>query len=183
MFLAVLGSLLVAIVLWEAFETIVLPRRVTRRFRLTRGFYRATWRPWKWLALKIRKRRRRDALLSIYGPLSLIFLLIFWAVGLLFGFALLHYGFGSQLKGDAYGRSLWTDLYLSGTTLFTLGLGDVVPASTAGRVLVVLETSFGFGFFALIIGYLPVLTIPMRWSRPTKPTIAAGPQCNSAEPT
>ncbi|HZR31059.1 MAG TPA: ion channel [Terriglobales bacterium] len=157
MFWAVLGCLLVAIVLWEAFETIVLPRRVTRRFRLTRGFYRATWRPWRWLALRVRKRRRRDALLSIYGPLSLIFLLIFWAVGLLFGFALLQYGFGSQLKGEAYGRGLWTDLYLSGTTLFTLGLGDVVPVTTAGRALVVLEASFGFGFFALVIGYLPVL--------------------------
>ena len=40
------GAALILLVLWEAFETIVLPRRVTRRVRLTRLFYRATWRPW-----------------------------------------------------------------------------------------------------------------------------------------
>ncbi|MGZ8449241.1 MAG: hypothetical protein ACXWWV_06585 [Candidatus Deferrimicrobiaceae bacterium] len=40
------GIGLIAVVLWEGFENIVLPRRVTRRFRLIRLFYRRTWRPW-----------------------------------------------------------------------------------------------------------------------------------------
>jgi hypothetical protein len=53
--------------------------------------------------------------------------------------------------------SFWTDLYLSGTTFFTLGLGDVVPRSGFARVLVVTEAGFGFGFLAAIIGYLPFI--------------------------
>jgi len=32
-------------VLWETFETIVLPRRVTRQFRLTRFFYQLNMAP------------------------------------------------------------------------------------------------------------------------------------------
>ena len=33
---AILGVALIGIILWDAFETIVLPRRVTRKIRLTR---------------------------------------------------------------------------------------------------------------------------------------------------
>ena len=39
----IVGVGLVLVVLWETFETIVLPRRVTRQFRFTRAFYRWTW--------------------------------------------------------------------------------------------------------------------------------------------
>ena len=44
--LAAFGLLLLTTILWDAFETIILPRRVTRLFRLARFFYRSTWRPW-----------------------------------------------------------------------------------------------------------------------------------------
>ena len=44
--LAVLGVALILIVLGDAFETIVLPRRVTRRISLARLFYRSTWLFW-----------------------------------------------------------------------------------------------------------------------------------------
>ena len=37
------GILLTAIVLWDAFETIILSRRVSRKLRLTRLFYGITW--------------------------------------------------------------------------------------------------------------------------------------------
>ncbi len=52
---------------------------------------------------------------------------------------------------------LGTDLYVSGTTLFTLGLGDVVPHSLLARALIIFESGVGLGFVALVIGYLPVL--------------------------
>jgi len=50
-----------------------------------------------------------------------------------------------------------TDIYLSGTTFFTLGLGDVIPRSGLARALVVMEAGFGFGFLAAVIGYLPFI--------------------------
>lgn len=151
------GAALVLLVLWETFETIVLPRRVTRQFRLTRLFYRSTWIPYVALAGLRKTRRKRDALLSFYGPLSLLGLFAFWAVALLFGFALIHYGDGETLSGSLFPSRFGNALYLSGTTLFTLGLGDITPASPLARFVTVLEAGIGFGFLALVIGYLPVL--------------------------
>jgi hypothetical protein len=153
----VLGAFLVFAVLWETFETIVLPRRVTRQFRMTRLFYRYSWLPWRALAGIRRNKKKRDAMLSYYGPLSLLMLLAFWAITLVFGFALVHFGDSEQMAGAVYPSRFGNALYLSGTTLFTLGLGDVTPASSLGRFVTVLEGGIGFGFLALVIGYLPVL--------------------------
>src|SRR5436309_9168944 len=91
------GGVLVAVVLWDAFETIVLPRRVTRRVRLTRFLYRATWQPWAALASLIRKKKRRETWLSVFGPLSLLMLLTVWAVCLVFGFALIQWAINSRM--------------------------------------------------------------------------------------
>jgi hypothetical protein len=150
----VVGALIILTVLWEAFETVVLPRRVTRRFRLTALFYRSTWTIWKLIARNVRKVSSRETFLSFYGPLSLLFLFIFWAIGLIVGFGLILYG-ESTLAGAAH--TLSTAIYLSGTTLFTLGIGDVVPHTPPGRFLVVVESGLGFGFLALVLSYLPVI--------------------------
>ena len=40
---AVLGVFLIGLIVWEGFETIILPRSVTRSLRVTRGFYRLLW--------------------------------------------------------------------------------------------------------------------------------------------
>jgi len=151
------GAVLVLTVLWETFETIVLPRRVTRQFRLTRAFYRITWKPYAALAGLRKSPKKRDALLSFYGPISLLLLIAFWAMSLVLGFGLIHYGDGASLSGNLFPSRLGNALYLSGTTLFTLGLGDIAPASPLARFITVLEAGIGFGFLALVIGYLPVL--------------------------
>jgi ion channel len=152
-----LGVLLIVVILWEAFETIVLPRRVARRIRLTRAFYRSTWRPWSALARGVLSGSLRETVLSVYGPLSLLVLLTFWAAGLILGFALLHWLVGSAVRIADGESGFGTDLYMSGTTFFTLGLGDVTPRTAAARVLTVIQAGMGFGFLALVIGYLPVL--------------------------
>ena len=151
------GVAIFLIVIWDAFEAIILPRRVTRRFRLTRLFYRTTWRMWKFCACLIRVRKTRETLLGIYGPISLLMLLAVWAVGLVFGFGLMQYGAGSAVNVAGMQPGFWTDVYLSGTTFFTLGLGDVVPRSGIARFLTVAESGFGFGFLAAVIGYLPFI--------------------------
>ena len=94
---AIAGLALIIVVLWEGFETVVLPRRVTRRFRLTRFFYRRTWRPWVAMVNAFVPARRRETWLSYFGPLSLLLLLSIWAVGLIAGFALLYWAGGSAV--------------------------------------------------------------------------------------
>nr|MDQ6908154.1 two pore domain potassium channel family protein [Chloroflexota bacterium] len=121
---ALLGLLLAVTVLWDAFETIILPRRVSRQFRLTRLFYRYTWQAWSFGPR--RGKRRRDTYLSLYGPLSLLVLLGVWAVGLILGFGILQWGCGSHITTASGNHSFGTDVYMSGTTFFTLGLGDVI---------------------------------------------------------
>ncbi|MGC1484951.1 MAG: potassium channel family protein [Candidatus Acidiferrum sp.] len=153
----VAGAAIFLIVLWDAFEAIILPRRVTRRFRLARLFYKSTWHVWKFATSRISSRKRREALLGFYGPLSLLVLVGVWAVGLVLGFALMQYGAGSAVVITGGEPSFLTDIYLSGTTFFTLGLGDVVPRSGPARALVVTEAGFGFGFLAAVIGYLPFI--------------------------
>jgi hypothetical protein len=152
------GIACLALALLDAFQTVILPRRATGRFRITHLFYAVTWRPWAWLAGRIQNERKRETMLSFYGPLSLVLLIIVWAAALVLGFALIFYGIGSPFI-DPLGRpvGLRSDLYVSGTTLFTLGLGDVVPHSYVIRDLVILEAGMGLGFVAMVIGYFPVL--------------------------
>ncbi len=152
------GVAIFLIVIWDAFEAVILPRRVTRKYRLARGFYRVTWSIARVASRLFRSRKRRENFLGFYGPSSLLLLIVVWAVGLVFGFGLMQFGAGSAIN-NASGQqpSFGTDFYLSGTTFFTLGLGDVVPRSSLARALVVTEAGLGFGFLAAIIGYLPFI--------------------------
>src|SRR5260370_19429666 len=90
------GLVLVGTGLWDAFETIVLPRRISHRVRIASVFYRLTWRPYAALASRVHDDFSREAFLSFYGPLSLILLVGVWAVVLVLGFAVLHWAAGSS---------------------------------------------------------------------------------------
>ena len=159
----ILGLMFGLGVVLDAFQTIILPRRPSGRLRITRLFYLLTWTPWVAVTERLKSQKLRDQTYSVYGPLSLLLLLVVWALLLISGFALIFFSLGSKGLSDhlmaglgEFGR-LRTDFYLSGTTLFTLGLGDVTPLTLTARVLVVLEAGTGLGFVALVIGYLPVL--------------------------
>jgi len=156
--LALLSSVVViTIVLWDAFETVVLPRTVTRRLRLTRLYFRGTWLGWSRSATLFRADARRERFLAVFGPLSLLGLVGVWAVGLIVGFAGLHWSAGSQLQPSGADIPFLDDLYMSGTTFFTLGLGDLHPVGRVARFLTVTESGTGFAFLALVIAYFPVL--------------------------
>lgn len=148
--------IIIGIVLIDAFEAIVMPRRVVHRFRLARLYYRTGWQAWKIGARCFAPGRRREAYLSLFGPLSLLCLFVLWMFGLILGFALLHWSLHSGLHGSASAGFL-NYLYLSGVTASTLGFGDIVPVDGLGRFLTVAESLLGFGFLACVIGYLPAI--------------------------
>jgi voltage-gated potassium channel Kch len=157
---AIFGVALIVAILIEGFETVVQPRRVTRRYRISRVYYTIFWASWRLIAAKLlAKSKRRAGFLGVFGPLSLLGIFATWVAGLVVGFALLQWGLNDLIlmnvgHGDV---GLGTYLYLSGTTFFTLGYGDVTPAQTLGRVLAVAESGLGFGFLAAILSYLPAL--------------------------
>jgi ion channel len=151
------GIAFIALVLWDAFESMVLPRRVDRRLRLSRIFLRSLWYPWRAAARRIADVASRERFLGVFGPLSILLLFVFWAGALIFGFALVHESLGLHFVVDDEDVNFGTAIYMSGTTFVTLGLGDVAPTTTAARAATVVEAGTGFGFLALVIGYLPVL--------------------------
>src|SRR5437660_974796 len=156
--LAIIVSVLfIYTILQDGFETVVLPRRVSRRFRLSRLFYMTTWVLWSSVARKMRPGNRRDLYLSYFGPLSLLLLLVFWAAVLVLAFALLQWGLTSAVQAPEKHATFGTYLYMSGTTFVTLGFGDVIPLFWLGRFLAVAEAGIGFLFLALIIGYVPII--------------------------
>jgi hypothetical protein len=155
---AVTAAAMIAVVFIDAFEVILLPRRVSHAFRLARVYYRSGWILWRAAARLWPAGRRRQGFLSAFGPLSLFGLLSVWAAGLFAGFALLHWSLGTALgvPGEA-GHAFATYLYFSAATFFTIGFGDLVPAGAWARALSVAEAGIGFGFLAVVISYLPVL--------------------------
>ena len=156
-FTTIVGVVVILSVLLDAFETIVLPRKVQRAFRLTSWFYRHTWMPWVRVAKRIRANNWRESFLGYFGPFSLILLLVFWAIGLIFGFALLQYGVGEHVRLGNEPINFGILLYHSGETFFTLGYGDITPVSGVARMLAVMEAGMGFAFLGVVVGYLPVI--------------------------
>ncbi len=147
-FATIAGVFVILAVLLDAFETVVLPRRVRRKFRITVWFYRGTWIPWRKITSLIKSPGRRENFLGYFGPLSLLFLLALWACGLIFGFALLQYGAGEHVMLANEPVTFGRVIYLSGSTFFTLGYGDIIPTSEFARVLSVWKLGWVLAFWA-----------------------------------
>jgi Ion channel len=154
---SIVGIVLIFVILLDAFETVVLPRRIKRTLRIASLFYRKTWRFWTRAGMHIKSEKRREGFLAYYGPLSLIVLLGFWALGLIFGFACVQYGLGEHVSLGNETITFGKLVYLSGETFFTLGYGDITPNNPAARALSVLEAGLGFAFLGVVVGYLPVI--------------------------
>jgi len=155
---ALLGAAIIISVLWDGFETMVLPRRVTRRFRFARFFYRSTWSIWLKIVCVIFPEGRQENYRSYFAPLSLLLLLSTWAVGLITGFGLLYWALANSISAPGAAADFGTTLYMSGSTFFTLGYGDVTPLGWFARTLAVMESGTGFAFLAILIGHLPGLS-------------------------
>src|SRR5437867_3091717 len=145
----IVAALLIGAVLVDAFEVVILPRRVRHGYRLARLFYRASWALGRAVAGLLPAGRWRLGGLGVFGPLSVFALILVWAAGLIVGFALLHWSLGTAMRGGDGGFS--TYFYFSATTFFTLGYGDLVPSGASGRALSVAEAGMGFIFLAVII--------------------------------
>jgi hypothetical protein len=143
------GIVLVVWTLLDVFRTLVMPRAARGRVRLSRILFRTMWRPWRWTGV------RRKTVLATAAPFFFFVLLVGWVSLALLGYALILWSpafvDGIGPGGDSFGNAL----YVSGTSLFTLGSVGGVTGST--RAIVVAEGATGLGLFAVVIAYLPVL--------------------------
>ncbi len=148
------GVLLVIAMLVEFFVSFMLPVRVKRDPRLARALFTQLWRAWRGVARRLPD-GPRETLLGLFGPLGLLFNLALWTAGLVLGFALLQYGFGSHVTGDG-GASFGDDLYFSAGGFLSASSG-VEPTSAAAKTLLLAEAAAGFMVLFIAIGYLPAL--------------------------
>jgi hypothetical protein len=151
-----LAIILLALTLQDAFEVMLLPRRIPRRVRFMRLFFRYSWIAWSRASVRLTRGGRREHALALFGPLAMLMLFAAWAASLILCFGVLMWASQAQPLG-APRSSLPEQVYMSGVTFFTLGYGDVTPHSGISRFLSVLEAGTGIGFIAVVIGYLPVL--------------------------
>lgn len=153
---AFLGFALIAGALQDAFEVVLLPRRVERRVRFMHYFFRATWAVWSRLGRQLPAGIRREGFLGIYGPLSMVLLFACWAVSIVIGFGFLQWALQAK-PVMTIGSTLASQLYLSGDTFFTLGYESLAFRTDLSHILIIIEAGTGFGFIALMVSYLPVL--------------------------
>jgi len=149
------GIVLVAWTLLDVFRTLVMPRAARGRVRLSRILFRTMWRPWRWIGVRAKTVQARERVLATAAPFFFFVLLVGWVSLALLGYALILWSpafvDGIGPGGDSFGNAL----YVSGTSLFTLGSVGGVTGWT--RAIVVVEGATGLGLFAVVIAYLPVL--------------------------
>ena len=151
------GLLIWCGVLWDGFATIILPRTVTPKRRMSGRFYRWSWRLWAAAGRRIRDPQSRLSFVAVYGPISIVLLLVLWAGLMIVAFALIYHSLGPQFQAASGAVGFGTLLYTSASTFLTLGLGDVTSSDLIVRLFILLEAGTGYIFLALIITYMPVL--------------------------
>jgi hypothetical protein len=149
---AVLGFLLIGAVVWDVFQTVIVPRPSPGRFRIARNLTRFSWRVTRALALRSTNTRRRDGLLGAFAPAVVMLALLVWVLVLLLGFGMLVHALRDQLRPEPEG--LLESIYAAGTALLTIGFGDFVPTGPGARVISLVAAGTGLLIVALVITYL-----------------------------
>ena len=145
------GLFVILSVLNDVFQSVIVPRAVGRRYRISANISRLSWRFWRWYALRIDDGDRRENFLATYAPLVLIVLLVVWVAGLIFGYGLMFHALADEVRPrPGFGAAL----YFAGTSLLTIGYGDFVPTASPTRFLAVAAGASGFGTVAVVTTFL-----------------------------
>ena len=148
----VAGVLVVFYVLDDVFESVVVPRPSPwRRFRITRLVIRGSWRVWRALGLRSEP-EKRERMLGTFAPRVLVGLLLIWILGLIVGFGLMLFALRTQTRPQLDNPLM--AMYYAGTSLLTIGYGDIVAQSALARLVSILAAIAGLGLIALAISFI-----------------------------
>ena len=157
---AVVGISTVLGVLLDVFQSIVTPRPVAGRVRVSRYLIRYLWLAFRWVSWRITTVGRREALLGSFGPFCVLAMLVSWVVLLLLGYGLILDSLRNEIRPDPPG--LPGSIYFAATSMLTIGYGDFVATQAPARVVSVTAGATGLGLFALVITFLYSLTIAFQ---------------------
>ena len=146
------GAVLVAVTLFDVFQSVVLPRPSVGRVRLSFTVVRFSWRAWRKIAERPRRLQTREAALAAFAPMTVVALLVLWALLLVVGYALIFGGLhdGLQPQPDSFG----TTVFFSAGRMLAFPVGGIEATGVATRILTGVEAATGFGLFALVISLL-----------------------------
>jgi hypothetical protein len=143
------GVLLVAVVLYDVFETVVVPRRTDTKWRLAPPVIVLLWPLWRRLGLRLYPAWRREDFLGTFAPFTIMLVLVIWVVALVAGYGLVFHALADDFQPPA--ADYVTASYAAGTALLTIGFGDVVPVGALARVTALLAGASGLAVVALVI--------------------------------
>lgn len=110
---------------------------------------------WGWSGLR-KIASDRPEVLSLAGPLLIGVTLLTWIVLLWVGWTCV-FASGENALVNTQGEgpvTLTGRIYYVGYTMFTLGIGDIVPGSGAWRIATILATANGMLFVTMSVSYL-----------------------------
>jgi hypothetical protein len=146
----ILGVLLLALVFWDLFETIVVPRPTPGWFRIGRYAIRSSWRIVRGIGRG--RGETHDTLLGLFAPAATIFLLVIWLLVLTLAYGLILFALRDQLSPRP--ADLGTTLYFAASSILTLGFGDIVAVGPAARAVTIVAGVSGLGVVALVVTFL-----------------------------
>jgi hypothetical protein len=148
----VAGIVLIVIVFYDLFQSVVLPRPAINKLATVRYLLRGLWWVWRWTGNRISSLPRRERWLATYGPIGVLAFFTVWAFALILGYGLIIDGLRDELRPAP--DSLGTSLYFSATTLVPLSYGDIVPIGVPARMATIAESTTGIIIAALAITLL-----------------------------
>lgn len=146
------GAVVVALVLYDIFQSVVVPRWSSRRLRLTPLLLEVFWNFWRRLASRMEHGDAREDFLGMFAPMALMNSLMSWVFMLMFSFGLCFWALREQTHPQL--KSFGEAFYMSGTTLLTIGYGDFSSHGGVSRVVSLAAGAAGLSIFALVISFL-----------------------------
>jgi hypothetical protein len=147
-----LGFVILAVVFYDVFQSVVLPRPSVGKLRLAPWILRPLWATWRWSGMRFSRMERRENWLGVFGPIGLIALLGFWSLSIILGYALVIDSIPAQIQPAP--ANFWTSLYFSASAMLPLSYGNILPLGAVARVVIVAESATGLGLIALVISLL-----------------------------
>jgi hypothetical protein len=149
---SVVGLVLILIVFYDLFQSVILPRPAVNKVQLARRLVRPTWVMWRWMSRRSSRIDRTEARLAAFAPVALLMLFAVWAAVVVLGFGLIIDGLADEFHPSP--QDLATSIYISATTLVPLSYGDFVPEGGLARAVIIAESATGVGIAALVITLL-----------------------------
>ncbi len=148
------GIVVVVVALSDVFQVVIVPRATGRRFRISFYLWRQTWRIWPSLSWSLYPQNAdgREEFMALFAPFMLVVLLASWVALLIVGFALMLFALRSSLMPP--NGSFGTVLYFAGSSLLTIGFGDVVGRSGPARLVSVLAGLAGLSLLSMSTAFL-----------------------------